>query len=194
MDVTAGFPQLAAPFARQVYAGGRSFPQCIKAALVANTFTHLKTIPPSRSLMEITAGALLNRSSNSDTSLSLEARVANVAVGQATLILSQTDGASVAQQIGVNTPGFFRLLLWPGIDQRWQSAGYTVGGIVTIATTLGGVFFPALNATALSTASRPGSPLEIGVNFVSNGASDSGDFTLDWLRVFEYPDAQAMWG
>lgn len=183
-----GFPTLAAQFPRQIYGRARDFPGFSKD-LLATGFNRLVMLGPVHGLVEILAGALLNPVA-AVASVSLTARIGTGTVASASLDTDVTDNDGITiDSIGTNTPGFFRLRLWHSTDRRLNCLGVSEGGIRALPVNAATIS-PYLKSSFASTVTGDG-PLEVGITVT---AQPTAAFTLDFLRVLEYPDLTTLYG
>lgn len=193
----AGFPNLPLPAPRVVLARERTFPALQKVLLtVAAGIKVVASLPAmNHGFWKVIAGGLANpNAANNGAAIDLLAlsglAAANV-VGRARLTTDQNDNVPALASIGTNTPVLFELFFWPSVDDRMNSRGRSWGGLVsgftgqTFAGTLG---LP--DSGFVTTADVVDGPIDLVILAV---VGTTAAFTLDFLKVIEYPNAEDMW-
>lgn len=192
----AGFPRLGLPHPRVLYARSGSFEALQAVTLALSPADVIVTsVAAGAGPIEIQAGGLANPSTNAGASVDLVARTGGVILGQARLFTDLADAAAGLHSIAANTPCLFSLTLWRNAFRNAvSSVGVTMGGLVVLSGEAGADTsfarnIPNAGAAAgvlAQVANVHLGDLQIGFTSIAVAAVL---FTLDWLRIVEYPEA-----
>ncbi len=145
--------------------------------------------------IEITAGGLANPATANGASVDMVARTGGVILGQARLFTDLNDANANLHSIAANTPCLFSLTLWRNnFRNAVSSVGVTVGGLAVLSGEAAADTSFARNVVVAGAAAGPLAQvanvhlgdLQIGFTSIAVAAVL---FTLDWLRIVEYPEA-----
>jgi hypothetical protein len=182
-----GVPRFELPVPRVLYARHGSFESLLAVTLPTASDLVLTTVSGTGGPLEICAGGIANpQAVNTPVSASLVARAGGTLVGEARITTDLNDSAAALQSIPANTPWVMRLLLWFTQGRNaLSSVGVGEGGLSAVQAQVAGA---AQGPWIISTQTQNVGlgTLRIGVTSVATAAVL---FTLDWLRIVEYPDA-----
>lgn len=191
-----GFPTLSLPSARVVLARERTFANLQKLAMtVAFGIRPVVSLPPmNRGYFKIVAGGLANPGLTTDATaidlLAVSGLSSAQVIGRARLTTDQNNDVAALQSIAANTPVLFEMDFWPSVDDRLNCRGLSRGGLVASFTgtaLAGATGLPS--GSFVTTADVVDGPIDLVILAVT---ATSAAFTLDFVKVIEYPDAIDM--